>query len=199
MKVWLIRHGESETNNAGLWTGWLDVALTEKGRQDASRVSKTLSGVKFDKIYSSDLRRARTTAEIALPGSKYEATPLIREINVGSVAGKPFDSVVNSEGVYMNKDGYTAFGGESYKEFTERAVAFMKMLEAENCENIAAFSHGGFVRKFLELVIGAAIPRKNIYSGNCVVAIFEYCNQTWRLHSWINLIDERDLAEKNCD
>ena len=142
----------------------------------------------IDAIYSSDLIRARSTAEIALPGCKYETTPMIREINVGNVAGKPLNTVINSDGVYLNKDGYAVFGGETYQEFSDRVAAFMKMLESENCENIAAFSHGGFVRKFLELVIETQIPRKNIYSGTCVVAIFEYCNKTWRLYSWINLI-----------
>ena len=187
MKVWVIRHGESETNRDGLWTGWLDVPLTEKGKQDAAAVSKTLASVKFDKIYSSDLMRARVTAEIAIPGCEYETTPMVREINVGNISGKPISAVMNSDGVYMNKDGYTAFGGESNQEFSERVEAFMKMLESKDCENIAVFSHGGFVRKFMELVFETSFPKKRIYAGNCVVAVFEYLDQNWRLHSWINL------------
>ena len=188
MKVWLIRHGESETNKAGLWTGWLDVCLTEKGREDAAAVSKTLAGVKFDKIYSSDLVRARTTAEIAVPGCKYEATARIREIDVGNLEGKPFAAAKNEDGVYLNKDGYAAFGGESQPAFADRVASFMKILESDNCENVAAFSHGGFIWKFFELVAGTAFPRDKVYSGNCVVAIFEFSDRTWRLHSWINLM-----------
>jgi broad specificity phosphatase PhoE len=47
---------------------WLDVALTEKGKTDAASLSDILHGVSFDKIYSSDLSRARNTADIAIPG-----------------------------------------------------------------------------------------------------------------------------------
>ena len=50
MKVWVVRHGESETNRDGLWTGWLDVELTEKGREDAAKAGKILAGTSFDKI-----------------------------------------------------------------------------------------------------------------------------------------------------
>ena len=67
MKVFMVRHGESETNRNGLWTGWLDVSLTEKGREEALQVGKMLSKINFDKIYVSDLSRAKVTAEIALP------------------------------------------------------------------------------------------------------------------------------------
>ena len=68
MKVWMIRHGESETNKEGLWSGWLDAPLTEKGKGDAALAGEIVSRIKFDKIYSSDLLRAKSTAEIVIPG-----------------------------------------------------------------------------------------------------------------------------------
>ena len=83
MKVFVVRHGESETNRNACWTGWMDVALTQKGREDATLARRLLSGVKFDKIYASDLQRAKCTAEIAIPGCQYETSALLREINVG--------------------------------------------------------------------------------------------------------------------
>lgn len=58
MKIFVIRHGESETNRDALWTGWYDAHLTEKGRSEAERLRVLLSGIQFDKIYSSDLLRA---------------------------------------------------------------------------------------------------------------------------------------------
>ena len=77
MRVWMIRHGESETNKNGLWTGWLDAPLTEEGKRDAALASEFVSRVSFDKIYSSDLLRAKSTAEIVIPGCQYEATPML--------------------------------------------------------------------------------------------------------------------------
>lgn len=187
MKVWMIRHGESETNKFGLWTGWLDPQLTEKGREEAALVSKVVSGVSFDKIYSSDLLRAKSTAETAIPGCKYETTEMLREVNVGNIAGKPLSAVMDSNNRPMNTDGYAVFGGESTEEFRSRVAGFMKFLESKNCENIAVFSHAGFLRSFLDLVLGVELDRKNISCKNCAIAIFEYSNFNWKLHSWINL------------
>ena len=187
MKLWLIRHGESETNRLGQWTGWLDAPLTEKGKEDAKRARSVISGVKFDKIYASDLSRARSTAEIAIPGCEYESTELLREINVGNIAGKPIASVHKMLGDGAFSGGYAAFGGEDIDEFRARINEFVRLVESQNCENVAAFTHGGFVRTFLDMVVGLHLPRKNILCKNCMVAVFEYSDATWRLHSWINL------------
>ena len=102
MKVFMIRHGESETNRNGLWTGWLDVSLTEKGREEAVQVGKMLSKINFDKIYVSD-------PEIALPTCEYETVSALREVNVGNIAGKPLNSVKNSDKEYVRKGDYRIF------------------------------------------------------------------------------------------
>ena len=187
MKLWMIRHGESETNRRGQWTGWLDAALTEKGREDAARARGVIAGVKFDKIYSSDLSRARSTAEIAMPGCEYESTALLREINVGSIAGRDWDVLEKSQIDAVFREGYTCYGGESALEFGARVGEFMRLIEAEEGENIIAFTHGGFIKTFLKTVLGVEFFGKSVISKNCMVAVFEYSDSTWKLHSWINL------------
>lgn len=187
MKVWVIRHGESETNRDGLWTGWLDVQLTEKGREDATKAGKILAGTSFDKIYTSDLRRAKNTAEIAIPGCQYEVTPLLREINVGNIAGKPLSIVRDENNQPRNADGYAVFGGESYAEFDLRVSGFMKGLESLDCENVALFAHGGWLRSSMDFVVGMKLPRKTISCNNCAIAIYEFNGTAWKLHSWINM------------
>ena len=185
MRVWVIRHGESEANKNGLLTGWLDAPLTEKGEEEAALVKKVLSGVRFDKIYASDLLRAKSTAEIAIPECQCETTAMLREINVGTIAGQPLTAVKNIRP--MTKDGYGSFDGESRAEFRDRVAAFMKIIETEDCENIAVFSHAGVIRNFLDIALGIVHDRSKICCNNCTVAIFEYCHSNWRLHSWINV------------
>lgn len=187
MKVWVIRHGESETNQAGLWTGWLDVSLTEKGEKDAKLAGALLRGTDFDKIYASDLKRARQTAEIALPGCRYEMCEALREINVGDIAGKPLGVVKVRVGKPTGDDGYACFGGESRTEFNARIATFMQGLEALDHENVAIFSHAGWLRGALDFVLGMNVSRQHVCCGNCAVAIFEYKDSVWKLHSWINL------------
>ena len=188
MKVWVIRHGESEANQKGLLTGWLDVPLTEKGKEEAALVNKVLSGVSFGKIYSSDLLRAKSTAEIAIPGCQYETVSMLREINVGNIAGQPLAALRDQNIRPLTKDGYGSFGGESRAEFRDRVAAFMRIIESEkDCENIAVFSHAGVIRNFLDIALGIVHDRSKICCNNCTVAVFEYSNSSWRLHSWINL------------
>ncbi len=187
MKVYVIRHGQSETNVLGKWTGWLDVCLTEKGRNDAKRAGELLNGVTFDKIFASNLSRAIDTAKAALPGCEPETTALLREVNVGNIANKPLDIITDKQRERIFTDGYVEFNGESNAEFYGRVNEFKKHLETLDADNVAVFSHAGWLKAMLDTVVGTKLPRKNIICDNCTVAIYEYDNSVWKLHSWINL------------
>lgn len=76
----LVRHGESEWNKANLFTGWTDVELSENGVAEAKRGGQLLkeNGFKFDKCYTSYLRRAIHTANNVLAEMEMEYIPVIR-------------------------------------------------------------------------------------------------------------------------
>ena len=186
MKLYVIRHGQSETNLSGCYTGWCDVPLTEAGECDALFARRVLSGVKFDRVFSSDLSRAVRTAKIALPDCTPELTPLLREFDVGSLANKPITSLTEDMRASILKGGFADFGGEGRREFNKRVEEFMTLAAECGGECIAAFSHNGFIRSMLEAVLGVSIPRKNLACGNCAVAVFEYEGGAWRLHSLFN-------------
>lgn len=80
MKLVLLRHGESEWNRLNLFTGWTDVDLTEKGRQEASEAGRLLaeSGFDFDICYTSYLKRAIHTLNLALSQMDREWLPVIK-------------------------------------------------------------------------------------------------------------------------
>ena len=162
-------------------------SLDGKGFEDAKAAGKILCGVSFDKIYASDLSRAVNTAKTAIPNCEYETSTLLREINVGNLENQP-NNVLNEEqlaNVFTN--GYEDFGGESNEHFYNRVVAFAKGLESSGYENVAVFTHAGWLRRMLNFVVGLSMPRKNVVCNNCTVGIFEYKNGTWYLHSWINV------------
>ena len=187
MKVYIVRHGQSINNRDKLWSGWMDIPLTEKGVTDAQKAGKVLSGVVFDKIYSSDLIRARQTLETALPGCDYETSPMLREVATGDITGKPILPFTDEELRQMSEKGYAAFGGETREEFRGRVEGFMQKLEKSEFETVAIFSHAGWLRTFLNLVIGVNLPRDSVRCKNCTVGIFEYEKGQWSLHSWINV------------
>ncbi|MBR1983639.1 MAG: histidine phosphatase family protein [Clostridia bacterium] len=188
MKVYIIRHGESTNNLKGLWTGWVDAELTQKGYDDAEKVREIIKGVKFDKVFSSDLNRAVKTAETALPNCKYQTSPLLREIHLGNLENTPIKSLTEKQKQIIEINGYKSFGGETFDEFRERILEFRKQLEKLDCESVAIFCHGGWLRYFLFEIIQTRLTSTAIQCNNCNVGIFEFKDQNWSLHSWINLI-----------
>lgn len=186
MKLYIVRHGESVNNVDNLWSGWMDIPLTEKGTQDALRVRPYLADISFDKVYSSDLQRAYHTGLLALPGCEPEKLPILREINVGNLSGTPYLATPVQKDAYARYLGYEDFGGESYETFSARTLRFLSMLEQLDVQTVAAFSHGGFLRMLLDNICGQTIPRSAIQCSNCAIAVFEYSNKHWSLHSWIN-------------
>ena len=91
----LLRHGESEWNKANLFTGWVDVELSEKGRAEAARGGRLLAeqGLLPDVLHTSLLRRAITTAELALAAADRQWIPVRRswrlnERHYGALQGK---------------------------------------------------------------------------------------------------------------
>ena len=79
-KLVLIRHGESEWNKLNLFTGWMDVDLSEKGREEAKAAGQTLKneGYDFDVCYTSYLKRAIHTLNIALDEMDRAWLPVIK-------------------------------------------------------------------------------------------------------------------------
>ena len=91
----LLRHGQSEWNEKNLFTGWVDVPLTEKGRAEAARGGELLEaeGIRPDVVHTSLLKRAITTANLALEAADRQWIPVKRswrlnERHYGALQGK---------------------------------------------------------------------------------------------------------------
>ena len=187
MKIYVVRHGESENNLKEKWTGWYDTPLTEKGIEDAKEAGKILKGITFDKIYASDLSRAIDTARTAIPNCEYETSAQLREINVGKLENQPNKVLNNEQLAHVFVNGYEDYDGESNEHFYNRVAGFAKGLESAGYENVAIFTHAGWLRRMLNFVMGVRLPRENVVCNNCTVGIFEYKDGVWRLYSWINV------------
>lgn len=80
MKLVLVRHGESEWNKLNLFTGWMDVDLSDKGREEAKNAGKVLreDGYDFDICFTSYLKRAIHTLNIALDEMDRAWLPVVK-------------------------------------------------------------------------------------------------------------------------
>ena len=143
-----MRHGESEGNAKGVFTGRIDSPLTERGRQQARTVAEALRPIHFDRIVSSALSRTRdTAAEVARDrGIAVETIADLNEIDVGVASGKPFDELRGLPGA--SDDGFRKWpGGESLEAVHARALPAIDRLVAESPgKTICVVGHGGVTR-----------------------------------------------------
>src|SRR5687768_12472464 len=91
-KLVLVRHGQSQWNLENRFTGWVDVPLTDLGKQEAARAGGQLKGIKFDKAFTSNLQRAQETLRIILEAIGQKGIPVekhqaLNERHYGALQG----------------------------------------------------------------------------------------------------------------
>src|SRR5258708_33303400 len=86
--IYLARHGETAWSLTGQHTGLTDLPLTEAGERNAQRLRGRLRGLMFARVFTSPLRRAMRTCELAGFGSMAEIDPDLVEWNYGEYEGR---------------------------------------------------------------------------------------------------------------
>ena len=188
MKLYMIRHGQSEANFAKVHAGWAPFHLTEKGRSEAERIGGILEGISFDKVYSSDVLRAVETQQIAMPEAECERISLIREINSGNLIGKSFAECTEKFGESYTQNRklfeFAEYEGESYADFCARLREFLTMMENSGYEKVAVFCHGGVINTLLDIITGERLERRYFSCANCSLSIFEFKKDFWSVKLW---------------
>ncbi len=154
---YIVRHGETEWNAKRLIQGQKDSPLTENGINQAQLVAKKLSHISFDMAFSSDLLRAKRTAEIIIAEKKLivETTELLRERNFKHFEGKHRDALRAFDAYYnsLNDQGkftYSNEGIESDESMATRMVTFLRETALTHPgKTILIGSHSGIIRATL--------------------------------------------------
>jgi probable phosphoglycerate mutase len=155
--LWLVRHGESTWNVAGLAQGHNDLAeLTDRGRTQASDAARPFRDRPIRAIYASDLRRARQTAAAfaAVLGLPVFADTRLRERSLGVLEGLPSATIgVSATGLDAGRvadPDARPGGGESVRDLYRRAAEFVDELAAavddDAAGDVVVVAHGGTVR-----------------------------------------------------
>ncbi|NFL95178.1 alpha-ribazole phosphatase [Clostridium botulinum] len=166
MNIYLIRHGETEQNKRKNFYGKLDVGLNEKGKEQSYKVGKLLKDVKFNKIYISDRKRTRETAERILEKNKFYdkekniiyKDEKINELDFGIFEGKSYEeigSLYPKEQEKWEKDwkNFAPPKGESAVVFYNRVENFMKHIQKEEDGNYLIVTHGGVIRMIYSYIL----------------------------------------------
>jgi broad specificity phosphatase PhoE len=158
--ILLARHGESDWNRSQRWQGFADRPLTDLGRRQAAELAARLEETELDTVYSSDLQRARETAEIVArsKGLEVHATPDLREVDVGSWSG-----LTRAEAEAQFPEGYVRWlrggegwgDGETYEQMSERVVAAVQRIAALHDDGrVLVVAHGGSIRAVHAAALG---------------------------------------------
>ncbi len=160
-RLWLVRHGESTWNAAGLVQGQRDPGLSPAGHEQAARCARLLAEWgRPEAVYSSDLRRAvETAAPIAdALGLPIFIEPRLRERSLGDAEGMPSASLgPRRSGVDRARvaDADAApEGGESVRQLYGRAAACLVQILASHRGDVVLVCHGGVVRVLLAWLDG---------------------------------------------
>ncbi|HEX6487859.1 MAG TPA: histidine phosphatase family protein [Candidatus Dormibacteraeota bacterium] len=157
MELWLARHGATEWSESGRHTGRTDLPLLPAGEARARELGTIVAGREFTSVFTSPLRRAEQTAELAgFAGA--ERTDLLREFDYGDYEGLTSAQIEElNPGWQLFRDGCP--GGESPDQVLARATSFTELAAARG-GRVLAFAHGHVLRAvavaWLGLGTGAA-------------------------------------------
>jgi broad specificity phosphatase PhoE len=175
MKIIFVRHGESIGNEKNIIQGHSCCGLSKKGIKQAELVAKRLSHIKFDIIFSSDILRAKQTAQIIYKYNKktpIRFSKLLRERNFGCLEKKD-----GNKYSLKRYDKRRPKGGETYSEVKKRASDFLdNLVNNYNKKTIVVVAHGGFIRMMYSVVSKKSIKAsfREIPHGSMVnTCIFE--------------------------
>src|SRR5436190_6437311 len=164
----LVRHGETDWNASGRLQGHTDRPLNDVGRRQAAALAGQLAGRGVAAISTSDLVRAKETAEIV--GERLGLTvvvdPDLRERHWGSW-----------EGLTPSERDAVVFEGETPEDHRARTLAAVtRIAERHPSERVLVVTHGGSMRRIQAAVIGVALP----VAANCEVWACGREDGTWR-------------------
>lgn len=181
MKIYLVRHGETDWNQAGLLQGQTDIALNAQGLEQAREAAERLKEVPFEIAFCSPLIRAKRTAETIIGDRKITLTTdeRLRELNFGPWEGVDIRTIKDAASQpFTNPGSYIPpEGAESFAQLYKRSGEFVDqvLLPLEGTyETVLVVAHGGVNRSILNPILNIPVDDFwRMHMGNCATAILD--------------------------
>ena len=161
MKLWLVRHGETEANVAGLYSGHAPTPLTEQGQMQAHRLGNMLNQVPFDRVLCSELERTQHTARLLLGERQIPLAPhsLLNEMFFGD-----WEMRHHRDLQHEDAENYAAWcadwqhaaptNGESFQHFAHRVRTFAEKLTHDpQPDHLLIVGHKGGLSLLIALLL----------------------------------------------
>ena len=160
-KVVLIRHGETKWALEGRHTSFTDLPLTEKGREEAHLLQRALNSWQFKQVFSSPLKRALETCELAGFADGVIVEPDLSEWNYGRFEGLTTDQI-QTEMPDWDVFEQGCPEGDSPAEVSERVDRVIQKIRAIDGD-VAVFSHGHLSRVFATRWINLPVEDSHMF------------------------------------
>ena len=195
-RLCIVRHGETAWNAEHRVQGQLDIPLNEIGFRQAQAVGGVLKEERFDAIYSSDLVRARQTAD---PIASFLSLKILLEKDLRERHYGIFERLTYAEVKIRYPEDYARFEarepdyafrtGESLKDFSERSIKIITAIaDRHQGQSILVFTHGGVLDKLYRFIAGLPLSApRNFGIPNAGLNRIEVTPSGWQIRSWADV------------
>ncbi|MDD5016657.1 MAG: histidine phosphatase family protein, partial [Eubacteriales bacterium] len=145
----LMRHGQTDANSRGIYCGSTDMPLTDAGRKGVADTARHLP--KFNHVFSSDMQRARQTADIVAPNAAIEYLPALRETDFGDFEGLTANEIQTRmpgawQSFVSDHSNFTFPNGDNVTAYAKSAAGTAKRIAAtHDDESVLIVTHKGFI------------------------------------------------------
>ena len=164
-KLYLVRHGETKWNKVSKIQGRTDIELSAEGIKQAHLLAKRLADEDINFVYSSSLKRALITAEIA---TGHRRCGIIKSEKYGEIGLGPWEGMTINEIQEKYSEHFRVYredpanfklpGAETFMDLTERTYnAIMEIVSKHNGRNILVVSHGTAIKAAIIKILGIDI------------------------------------------
>ncbi|GKX54431.1 alpha-ribazole phosphatase [Leminorella grimontii] len=158
MRIYFVRHGETQVNQRGVYAGLTDYGLNESGVEQGKRLAKAIGHLPFDVAVASGLRRTRQTAFLIAPDARCEPIEEFNEIAFGEWEDRHYQEIALNDAENYEKwcadwQSVAPPAGESFEHFSARIAqtfsAWLKRAEEASFETVLFVGHQGTLRCIL--------------------------------------------------
>lgn len=192
-----LRHGETRWNVEERFQGHGDSPLTETGRRQVAALAQRLKTMAFDRLISSDLERALSSAEIiaAATGHRVETDPRLRERHYGVLEGLTIAQIKADHAAVLDRFNaddphYCIPGGESHRMVYARHISWLEdLVAARPGTTVAIVIHGGVLDSLFRFAARLPLSQPRCYvTTNASLNVFThgrfYGTNRWVIQAW---------------
>jgi len=206
----LVRHGETDWNAERRLQGYTDIPLNTRGLAQAAQTAKALkkANFQFDVLYTSDLHRAKQTAQAIehLFAVSAISQSSLRERHLGALQGLTIHEATLLEPelwqIHLSRDIHQELrGGESISQFANRIkTALQEIQEKHSGETILIVSHGGSLDMMYRMASKQALDAEKLVAvPNASLNWISFDGENWKVDNWADTSHLDGLALDNLD